>query len=135
MNFLQCFFFSFSPGFRVRQRSGEGVVRRNGCPKGCFWRVRFFSAPLRLTLKHLKCPENLKGAKKKRTLQKHPFWTTVSPHDAFAAPLAHSENLSVQFSEEIAPKMWRKLPDFPRQRKKRRLLSHLWLSYGFFGPE
>ena len=26
-------------------RSGEGVVRRNGCPKGCFWRVRFFSAP------------------------------------------------------------------------------------------
>ena len=21
------------------QRSGEGVVRRNGCPKGCFWRV------------------------------------------------------------------------------------------------
>ena len=33
--------------FRVRQRSGEGVVRRNGCPKGCFSRVRFFSAPLR----------------------------------------------------------------------------------------
>ena len=36
---------------RVRQRSGEGVVRRNGCPKGCFWRVRFFSAPLRFSLK------------------------------------------------------------------------------------
>ena len=35
----------------VRQRSGEGVVRRNGCPKGCFWRVRFFSAPLRFSLK------------------------------------------------------------------------------------
>ena len=32
---------------RARQRSGEGVVRRNGCPKGCFGRVRFFSAPLR----------------------------------------------------------------------------------------
>ena len=45
----------------VRQRSGEGVVRRNGCPKGCFWRVRFFSAPLRFALK---TPENLKGAKK-----------------------------------------------------------------------
>ena len=28
----------------ARQRSGKGVVRRNGCPKGCFWRVRFFSA-------------------------------------------------------------------------------------------
>ena len=36
---------------RARQRSGEGVVRRNGCPKGCFWRVRFFSAPLRFSLK------------------------------------------------------------------------------------
>ena len=23
-----------------------GVVRRNGCPKGCFWRVHFLSAPL-----------------------------------------------------------------------------------------
>ena len=32
----------------LSQRSGEGVVRRNGCPKRCFWRVRFFSAPLRL---------------------------------------------------------------------------------------
>ena len=38
--------------FRVRQRSGEGVVWRNGCPKGCFWRVRFFSAPLRFVLKN-----------------------------------------------------------------------------------
>ena len=35
--------------FRARQRSGEGVVQRNGCPKGCFWRVRFFSAPLRFS--------------------------------------------------------------------------------------
>ena len=34
---------------------------------------------------------NLKGAEKKRTLPKTPFWTTVSLHDAFAAPLAHSE--------------------------------------------
>ena len=37
---------------RARQRSGEGVVRRNGCPKGCFWRVRFYSAPLRFVLKN-----------------------------------------------------------------------------------
>ena len=29
----------------ARQRSGEGLMRRNGCPKECFWRVRFFSAP------------------------------------------------------------------------------------------
>ena len=70
---------------RVRQRSDEGVVRRNGCPKGCFWRVRFFSAPLRFALKTPEIkPENLKGAEKKRTLQKHPFGqpflrTTPSP--------------------------------------------------------
>ena len=72
--------------FRVRQRSGEGVVRRNGCPKGCFWRVRFFSAPLSFALKkkQTKCPEDLKGAEEKRTLQKRPFGqpflrTTPSP--------------------------------------------------------
>ena len=37
------------PTFRARQRSGEGVVRRNGRPKGCFWRVRFYSAPLKFS--------------------------------------------------------------------------------------
>ena len=37
------------PHLGARQRSGEGVVRRSGCPKGCFWRVRFFSAPLRFS--------------------------------------------------------------------------------------
>ena len=44
---------------------GEAVVLT-----GCFWRVRFFSAPLRFSgvLR-----ANLKGAEKKRTLQKHPF--------------------------------------------------------------
>ena len=38
-------------------RSREGVVRENGCPKGCFWRVRFVLCPLKvqgLLLKHLK---------------------------------------------------------------------------------
>ena len=53
---------------RVRQRSGEGVVRRNRCPKGCFCRVRCFSALLRF-----KTPEDLNGAEKQWTLQKHPF--------------------------------------------------------------
>ena len=55
--------------FRARQRSGEGVVQRNG-PKGCFWRVRFFSAPLRFSSV---LRANVKGAEKKRTLQKQPF--------------------------------------------------------------
>ena len=69
-------------GVRQRwQRSGEGVVRRNGRPKGCFGESRFFSS-------HLRFPgvlsANLKGAEKKRTLQKHPFGrpfpcTTPSP--------------------------------------------------------
>ena len=39
---------------RARQRSGEGVVSRNGCPKGSFWRVRFSLPPYGLLLKRLK---------------------------------------------------------------------------------
>ena len=42
---VHCFFPSL---LGVRQRSGGGVMRRNGRPRGRFWRVRFFSAPLRL---------------------------------------------------------------------------------------
>ena len=38
--------------FRARQRSGEGVVRGNGRPKGCFWSVRS-SLP-----QYKVCPEN-----------------------------------------------------------------------------
>ena len=70
--------------FRARQRSGEGVVRGNGRPKGCFWGVRFFSVPLRFALK---TSENLKGTEETDS-PKTPFWTTVSPHDALPAPLA-----------------------------------------------
>ena len=44
--------------FTACQRSGEGVVRRNGCPNGCFWRIRFFSVPLKFALKE---SENLEG--------------------------------------------------------------------------
>ena len=76
----------------VRQRSGEGVVRRNGCPKGCFWRVRFFSAPLRFVL--TKTPARSwkpYGGRVETDSPKTPLWTTVSLHDAFAAPLAHSQ--------------------------------------------
>ena len=65
----------------VRQRSGEGVVQRNGCPKGCFWRFRFFSAPLRFS-DVLRA--NLEGAEKNRTAKK----TLL---DAFSAPLARSD--------------------------------------------
>ena len=71
--------------FRARRRSGEGVVRGNGRPKGCFWRVCFFSAPVKFALKTL---EALSG-KRRNGLSKTPSWTTVSPHDAFSAPLVH----------------------------------------------
>ena len=68
-------------GSSARQRSGEGIMRRSGRPKGCFWRVCFLSAPLRFALKALR---KLNGAEKKRTLLKHPFGrpflrTTPSP--------------------------------------------------------
>ena len=58
----------------VRQRSGEGVVRRNGRPKGCFGESILFP------LKVFKCFQgkaNLTGAEKKQTLQKHLFPRTT----------------------------------------------------------
>ena len=74
--------------------AAKGVVRRNGCPKGRFWRVRFFSAPLRFAL--WTTPERSwkrSGGREETDSPKTPFWTTISPHDAFAAPLARSTNL------------------------------------------
>ena len=56
--------------FRARQRSGEGVARRNGRPKAVFGEPISSLPPLRFDLK---TSENFKGAEKKRTLQKHPF--------------------------------------------------------------
>ena len=41
--------------------------------------------PLRFALK---THENLKGGREETDSPKTPFWATVSPHDAFAAPLA-----------------------------------------------
>ena len=67
---------------RARQRSGEGVVRGNGCPKGCLWRVRFFAVPLRFSFE---TPNDREETDSPKTA----CWTTVSPHDAFSAPLAH----------------------------------------------
>ena len=84
---MSCTCLSSLKMFRVHQRSGERIMLGNGCLKGCFWRVRCFSAHLRFSgvLR-----ANFKGAEKKRTLQK-PFWTTVSPHDAFSTPLVHPQ--------------------------------------------
>ena len=52
---------------RVRQRTGEGVVQRNSCPKGCFLESPFLLFPLKV----FRCfSANFTGAEKKRTLQK-----------------------------------------------------------------
>ena len=69
---------------------GAPKERRKRCretrPKWCFWRVRFFSAPLRFVLK---TPENIRGKRNrfsKNTLLDDRF----SLHDAFSAPLSRS---------------------------------------------
>ena len=79
--------FLYPPSLGARQSSGEGLVRRNSRPKGCFWRVRFLSAPLRFACV---LRANLKGGREETDSSKPPFWTTISPHDTFAAPLARS---------------------------------------------
>ena len=38
-----------------------------------------------------------KGGREETDSPKTPFWTTVSPHDAFAAPLARSDFLSLRW--------------------------------------
>ena len=78
----------------MRQSSGEGVVRRNGCPKGCFWRVRFFSAPLKFVLKNTcEVLKILRGQSRKRTLQKHPFGQPFLRTTPSAAPLARPQEV------------------------------------------
>ena len=62
--------------FRTRQRSGEGVMRGNGRPKGCFWRVCFFSAPVRFALKMFWKP--LVG-REETDSPKHPFGRPFLP--------------------------------------------------------
>ena len=45
-----------------------------------------------------------------------------------------SPGFSVQFSKEITPKMWRKLPGF-RTEKKNAEPCHISVSHGLLGPE
>ena len=128
---LHRFLYVFSLLLGPRQRSGEGVVRRKGCPKGCFWRVRFFFAPLWFS-GHFRCfnfqgPENLKGAEKKRTLQKHPFGqpfllTTPSPLLWRAPKSAREDTPNTRFCEPTRESafLWSGLPE--------RLLMHRMVS-------
>ena len=86
---LRCSGYGTPPKMGVRQRSGEGVVRRDGLSKRVFLESPFLLCPLRVCSCVLRA--NPKGAEEKRTLQNHPFGKPVSPHDAFSAPLARSE--------------------------------------------
>ena len=57
----------------VRVFKGRGRAEKR-LSKRVFLESPFLLCPLKVfLLKHLKGPENLKGAEKKRTLQKHPF--------------------------------------------------------------
>ena len=74
-------------------RSGEGVMRRNGWPKGLF-RESASSLP----------PQCFQvfGGREGTDYPKAPFWTNVSPHDAFSASLARPQekrpiNINVLF--------------------------------------
>ena len=72
------------------KQSPTSFCRGSHAKKGCFLESPFLLCPLEVCyLKHLKGPENLNLAQKKRILKKTtPFWTTVSPHHPFSAPLA-----------------------------------------------
>ena len=89
----------------VRQRSGEGVMWRHCRPKLCFWRVCFFSATLRF-LSVLRA--NLRGAEKKRALQKNPFgrpFLRVTPSPLLSRGLIWG--LGTQFTiRPLQPPQW-----------------------------
>ena len=71
---------------RTNSKAEKALCGETVCPKGCFWRVRFFSAPLGLS-------GLFKKGQRRNGLSKTPCWTTVSPHDTCSAPLARSEFL------------------------------------------
>ena len=74
------------PKERPKASCGETVVQ-----KGVFGESRFFSAPLSFSLKTPERSSKPLRSREETDSPKTPFWTTVSPHDPFAAPLTHSE--------------------------------------------
>ena len=99
--------------------AANGVVRRNGCPKGCFWRVRFLPAPLRFSGPFRCFKRKPYGGREETDSPKTPFWTTVSPHDPFAAPLARPDfshkNEEKKSGEKIREKIRRLKNKNPRK--------------------
>ena len=71
-------------GFLYLPPAWKVSLRPEKFSKRCFFgggSVRCFSS--------LKTPRNLNGDREEANSPKTPFWTTVSPHDAFAAANPH----------------------------------------------
>ena len=77
-----------APKERRRRRAEKRLSKR------VFLESPFLLCPLKVFKRTFQVllRTNLKGAEKETDSPKTPFWTTVSPHDAFSAPLAHSES-------------------------------------------
>ena len=99
--------------------------------KSVFWRVRFFSATLRFALKTL---DNLKGAEKKRTLQKHPFgqpflcttpspllWRTPILHNPLTACILHFYSSLCNFA---TPETW---DPFTTHKRKKEIDRYIYI--------
>ena len=110
-----------------RKRSGEGVVRRSGCPKGCFWRVRFFSAPLRFSLAFQVFKEKTlrgqrrNGLSKSTLLDNRPFLRTTP------SPL---------FSSFLPPKQWKEDQGVLGRGKRKEIyvIPHVTRPFFLFAP-
>ena len=72
-------------GYAPNYQSVPKEWRRRRAEKWSSKRVCLESPFLLCSLKTL---ENLNGGQRRNGLSKTPFWTTISPHDAFSAPLA-----------------------------------------------
>ena len=68
---------------RVEIRYGRELLGNRWDNKRVFLESPFLLCPLKVC--------SLNKGREETDSPKTPFWTTVSPHDAFAAPLAHSE--------------------------------------------
>ena len=92
-------------GYRRSSCPLKGIALWWGCAKGAekascretvVQNAKMDSNSFSINSKVCKCfksKSNLKGSEKKTDSPKTPFWRTVSPHDAFSAPLARSELL------------------------------------------
>ena len=82
-----------APKERRRRRAGKWSSKR------VFLESPFLLCPSKV------CPEHLQSfcGKRRNGLSKTPFWTTISPHDTFSAPLAHPRHCVYGGKEKLRP--------------------------------